>query len=91
MLLSLEVFQFPNLLNYVSFELSGIYDAAFLEARKSYIFSGEKYRSAQVDITNTIINYANKWKDAANHVLDFTDYFSPPHFVDIIGGKIYLQ
>ena len=62
MLLSLEVFQFPNLLNYVSFELSGIYDAAFLAARNSYICSDEKYRSAQVGITNTITNYANKLK-----------------------------
>ena len=58
----LEVFQFPNLQNYVSFEPSGIYDAAFLAARNSYIFSREKYRSAQVGITNTITNYANKWK-----------------------------
>ena len=87
----LDYFKFPNILDYMSFGLSGIYDTAFLAARNSYIFSGEKYRSAQVGITNLLTDNNRKWKDAANQNLQLTDYISPEQLMNLIVGNIYLQ
>ena len=87
----LDYFKFPNILDYMSFGLSGIYDTAFLAARNNYIFSGEKYRSAQVGITNAITHNNRKWKDAANQNLQLTDYISPEKLMNLIVGNIYLQ
>ena len=49
----LDGFSFPNLLDYVSFSVSGLYDKAMLQARNNYILQGEKYWSAQIGIVNT--------------------------------------
>ena len=87
----LENFQFHDLLNYISFGHSGIYDAAFLTARNSYIFSGERYRSAQLGITNAITDNNRKWKQAANQDIDLSEYISPDQLLDIIVGNFYLQ
>ena len=87
----LDEFQFTNLFDFISFGLSGIYDRAFLAARNRYIFSGERYRSAQVGITNAITNNNRNWKQAADQQLDFIDYISAEKLLDIIIGNIYLQ
>ena len=87
----LDEYQFSNLLDFISFGLSGIYDRAFLAARNSYIFSGERYRSAQVGITNAITHNNRNWKQAADQQLDFMDYISPEELMELILGNKYLQ
>ena len=51
----------------------------------------ERYRSAQVGITNAITNNNRNWKQAADQQLDFIDYISAEKLMDIIIGNIYLQ
>ena len=87
----LDEYQFTNLFDFTSFGLSGIYDSAFLAARNAYIFSGEKYRSAQTGILNALTHNNKNWKDAANQHLNLIEYISSEQLLDLIVGNIYIQ
>ena len=87
----LDGFSFPNLLDYVSFSVSGLYDKAMLQARNNYILQGEKYWSAQIGIVNTFTQNNKNWKKIADHEIDLLNYISTEEIMEIIVGNIYLQ
>ena len=79
-----------SVLDYASFNTSGLYDNAFLEAKKNWLFRGEMYAAMEHGVTTSFVQSTN-WREAAENEIKLFDFIETNALITFLFGGYYWR